>query len=254
MKTDNNEHTSDQSSLRDVNPGNFDSYSLPEEDEGCYYNLEDEDLEKRNVHGENDDKHTEDDPQEDKEVQDRPELLGIMLRTLLTPVEGWKKLKRSAISNERFGSACFLPMVALASVSEFAVCIYDSTVTLAHVLVEALVTFISFYLGYYLSILVDHLFTSAKCRKCLDSRFGRNFVMNAMATLALFFAFIKAFPMIEPVLVFLPLWTIYSVCRGVRFLRAPRDQETLLMVIISLSIILSPYSLNWFFHEVLPKV
>jgi hypothetical protein len=251
MKTDNNEHTSDRSTPRDVNPGNFDSYSLPEEDDGCYYNLEEEDGDKPSEEG--DGGRPDDDPMDEND-QDRPEPLGIMLRTLLTPVEGWKKLKRSAIPTERFSASCFLPMVALASVSEFAVCIYDSTVTLAHVIVEALVTFISFYLGYYLSLLLDHIFTSAKCRKCLDSKFGRNFIMNAMATLALFFAFIKAFPMIEPVLVFLPLWTIYSVCRGVRFLRAPRDQETVLMVVISLSIILSPYSLNWLFHEVLPKV
>lgn len=253
MKTDNNEHTSDRSTPRDVNLGNFDSYSLPEEDEGCYYNLEEEDGDKPSEEGEGDGGRPDDDPIDEND-QDRPEPLGIMLRTLLTPVEGWKKLKRSAIPGERFSAACFLPMVALASVSEFAVCIYDSTVTLAHVIVEALVTFISFYLGYYLSLLLDHIFTSSKCRKCLDSGFGRNFIMNSMATLALFFALMKAFPMIEPVLVFLPLWTIYSVCRGVRFLRAPRDQETRLMVVISLSIILSPYSLNWLFHEVLPKV
>ena len=47
-----------------------------------------------------------------------------------------------------------------------------------------------------------------------------------MATLPVFYMFYRLLPILGPMLVFLPLWTIYLVFRGVRFLRLPKEKES----------------------------
>ena len=80
---------------------------------------------------------------------------------------------------------------------------------------------------------------------------GKQLVMVGMSTLALFSSIIQFLPMIEPVLVFLPIWTIYIIFKGVRIIRVPDDVENSTTGYLCLLIILTPIFWNWLFKDVL---
>ena len=57
--------------------------------------------------------------------------------------------------------------------------------------------------------------------------------------------------MLEPILVFLPLWTVYIICRGVRFLKFPKEREHLATGILCLLTVGMPWLLRLLFSKVI---
>lgn len=241
-------------------------YSI-EDDESPLYSLEDEpdkanDDRKPDNEGDDDDPYSEDENEdavdEDEEeestaqpVPKRPRPVGSMLRTMFTPVEGWKFLKRARFSTDEFASRCFYPLIALAAISEIANVFYEANFTLADWAVEGLGTFMTFFFGYFTVILLGGIILPRQSRDILRKDIGRQFVMLAMSTLALFWIFINIMPMFEPVLVFLPLWTIYLVYKGVRILRVPKDAENSTTGLLCMLIIGAPLLWDWLLEYVL---
>lgn len=180
-------------------------------------------------------------------------LLLMLLKLMGSPVEGWKELKRTKPHPEEVLKGMFAPLVALAACSCFFSLLYDITTTLPMVLTQALILFISFFVGYFAVILLERVFFSTDCRLRLDTVFGRNFVLVSLSTLAMYRTLMEALPMFGPVLVFLSLYTIYLISMGVRFLRMPRDRETYVTVALSALVIGVPLLLEYIFSLLLPS-
>lgn len=176
----------------------------------------------------------------------------LFLKVMISPVDGWKKLKRAAPSPETMAQGCYYPVLAVLAVSCFATMFYVSNIRLQTLVVEALIGFISYFLGYFTVIMVLRTMLPSDCRPCFDAPFGKNFVMVAMTSIALVSILIQLLPFLQPVLVFLPMYTVFIVVKGVRFLRAPKRRETLLMVSVSMLTIGMPLLLQWFFDMMMP--
>ena len=148
-------------------------------------------------------------------AKSRPSPLGILLKTMMTPVEGWKALKRARLSTDAFASGCFYPLVAVTA------------------------------------LLAGGLILPRRSRELMHKDIGRQLVMLSMSTLAIFWTLIQIAPMLEPVLVFLPIWTIYLIYKGVRVLRVPEDTATSTTGILCMLVIGCPLLWNWILTEVL---
>jgi uncharacterized membrane protein len=183
----------------------------------------------------------------------RPSPMGIMFKTMLGPMEGWKELKRARLSTDEFASRCYYPMIALAAISEGAMIFYEANITIGDWAKTALSTFITFFFGYFTVLFLGSFTLPRKSRAVLKKDVGKQFVMLAMSTLALFWSAICLFPMLEPVLVFLPLWTIYIVFKGVRRLRVPQDVQSSTTGLLCMLIIGVPVLWNWIMTELLIK-
>ena len=177
----------------------------------------------------------------------------LFLKVLFNPVNGWKGLKRANPAPERMAQGCYYPVLAVLALSCFAMLFYVSSTPLQSLLVEALISFISYFLGYFTVIMLLKSFLPADCRRCFDAPFGRNFVMVAMTSLAMVRILIGLVPFFQPVLVFLPLYTIFMIVKGVRFLRCGSNRETLLMVSVSLLTIGVPWLMQWIFVMMIPR-
>lgn len=223
-----------------ISPAESDSRP-DEQDDPLYYSGVNEDIEDNDEEGDDDRHHS------------RTPAFLMMLHSLISPIEGWKSIRRSGISSEEFASGCFYPLVALASLSEFAKLLYGEDVSLSMLLIDALLVFLAFFLGYFGALFLGRIIVPGGS-EIFEKNFGRIFVMNSMATLALFFVLLLSLPMLEPVLVFLPLWTVYVVCRGVKFLRFKPGSETLSTGIVSLLIIGMPLLMGWVLSEIIPSV
>lgn len=179
--------------------------------------------------------------------------LAIMLKVLINPVEGWKELRRTSLSCERVQQGCFYPMMAVYAASIFSRLYYAPRTSLSEVLVAAVIGFVSFFFGYFCIMLVIKGIMGKIFDKKSDGRFCRQFVMISLSTLCLFSSLLELLPMLWAVLIFLPVWTIYSECRGARFFKFPDNRRmtyTGLMCVLTVGI---PYAIAQLLQEILPK-
>lgn len=180
-----------------------------------------------------------------------PAPFGVLIRSMLTPVEGFKALKRARFKTEEFAGRCFYPLIALAAVSDIAGLFYKAGFSIADWMVSGFSTFMTFFFGYFTILLAGPLLLPAKSRPLLKKDIGRQFVMLALSTLAIFWTVIQVAHMLEPVLVFLPLWTIYLVYKGVRVIRVPSEVENSTTGILCMLVIGVPILWSWLISELL---
>lgn len=209
-----------------------------ENDEEPLYNLEEEDQ-----------KLNDNEPPTDDNPVKRLSPIGMLFRIMFTPVEGWKSLKRARFRSEEVASRCFYPLIALAAVCDVAKMFYESDFTFSDWAIQGLTIFIAFFFGYFTVLLLGSMILPKKSRALLKTDIGKQFVMVCLSTLAIFYSLICLFPMVEPVLVFLPIWTIYLIYKGVRILRVDKDVENSTTGYLCLLIIGVPIFWNWLFSE-----
>lgn len=182
-----------------------------------------------------------------------PSAVRLLFKTMFTPVEGWKALKRARLKTEEFASRCFYPLIALAAISEVSKVFYEANVSVSDWAVDGLITFMTFFFGYFTVLLAGGFMLPPKSRDIIKKDIGKQFVMLAMSSLAIFWIFIQIMPMLEPVLVFLPLWTIYLIYKGVRILRVPEEVENSTTGLLCMLIIGIPVLWNWILTDILLK-
>jgi len=184
-------------------------------------------------------------------VESKPSAIGLLVKILSNPVEGWKELKRCKYSVDKIASGCFYPLVALASISEYTALFYDADSTLVSLIIPAFITFITFFFGYFSVLLCGGFMLPKEARKTLNTYFGKEYVMLSMSTLALFYIVFRLFILAGPIFAFLPLWTIYILCKGVKLFRVPKEKESRTCGIFSALIIGCPIFWNWVFNDLL---
>lgn len=240
-------------------------YTIEEESESTLYQLDDDPPGtecSENIYDEVDIDEDEDDEEiEDSEVGDETDQTatvekslspaGVIFKTMFTPVEGWKALKRARFSTESFAARSFYPLIGICAVAQVTDMFYEANVSVADWAKNGLATFMTFFFGYFTAVLIGGVILPSKSRDILKKEIGKQFVMLAMSTLVIFQTILQFVPMFDPVLVFLPLWTIYLVYKGVRILRVPKEVENSTTGLLCMLIIGVPLFWNWIVTEIL---
>ncbi len=208
------------------------------------YNLEDDDVYPLDS-GDNSNNDSGHDPEDEDQGPGFGHIWSIFFRILLSPVEGWKALKRLHLSPEKCNSTLLFPSIALAAAVIFVTDTYFQDQPIQKSLPIALENFCGFFFGYFCVLILGKILLSKETRGAFDTSFGKNFVAVGMTSLALFDVLYEAFPMVQPVLVFLPLWTIFILSRGCRLLGIPQDGRIQTTTIISVLTIGLPIAIRW---------
>lgn len=191
------------------------------------------------------------DPEDDSEeswqtvVRKPGNPVNLLVKVMFRPVEGWKALKRSKLSPDKMGLWCFLPLCLMAAASTFAVLLYEADDTVGEVSIQALVYLMSLVFSYFIFPVAGRPFLCDRINETLETGFGKNMVMVALSTLALFRVFFNLLPWMQPVIVFMPLWTIYMIHRGVAVIKVPADKQAMSTVICSILTIGLPMMFEW---------
>lgn len=174
----------------------------------------------------------------------------LLLGILMTGTAGWKDLRRSRLQPEQTAAGCFYPIIALASVCRFADWFYLPEFNLSNTLISAVSVFASFFFSYFtIQVVCRWLFPfAAKSRT--ETPFFKLLVQYALSSLALFWIPAEILPILEPLTVFLPIWTAYIITKGIRFLRVPEKSVNRCMAIIVLTVIVIPYIFMWFCNKI----
>lgn len=169
----------------------------------------------------------------------------LLLNILMTGTAGWKDLRRSRLTPEQTAAGCFYPIVALVSVCRFADWFYLPEFNLSTTLVSAVSIFASFFFSYFaVQVVCRWLFPYAAKTKT-DTPYFKLIVQYALSSLALFWIPAEVLPILEPLTVFLPIWTAFIVTKGIRFLRLPEQHINRCMVTIVVTVIVMPYLFMW---------
>lgn len=181
-----------------------------------------------------------------------PAVIKTLLKVLTTPVEGWKEVRRYKLTPEQIQSSCFFPLTGIATLSNFFTLFFHPSTPLVNLIVSALITFTAFFLSPTCILLVLRLITPADSIAALEDRFGRAFILIVLCSLALFDIPYQLMPMLDPVLVFLPIWSIFILSRGMRFLKINRRREMSLTIILSILTVGMPILLEYILSLILP--
>lgn len=196
----------------------------------------------------------------DQEFTDEPKsikekrgmsVVGLLFKVMLNPVEGWKSLRRDKVSPERVQQDCFYPLLALLAISEFVELFYSSRVELSQVIVDAVISFMSLFFGYFCILIILKMVMPKYIAEEFNSSFGKVSILISLSSLSLFFMLMELFPMLWAVLIFLPLWTVYLICRGIRFFKFPEQHEIGYTGLLCLVIVGVPVLISWMLSSIL---
>lgn len=197
-------------------------------------------------------------PEDDEEGEEKPKrkegpnYFRLLFKLLISPRVGWRDIRRARLTPDQTCRNLFYPLIALASASNFVSMIYDAERTVTGELIQAIVTFASFFFAYFLVFPFSRLLLKEKSSQLVYSDFGKTFVAFAISTLCLFFVFYMVLPMLEPIIVLLPLWTVFVITRGLKILRIPQEEDTGATVWLSLLIVGLPIGIGYIFELILP--
>lgn len=170
---------------------------------------------------------------------------------LFTGTAGWKRLRRSRLSPDQTAAGCFYPILALAAICRFADWFYLPEFDLASTLINAASIFASFFFSYFAVQALCRLLFPFNAKSKTESDFFKLLIQYSLSSLALFWIPAEIFPIIEPITVFLPIWTVFIITKGVRYLRLPENNRNRCMVTIIVSTILMPYFFMWLCEKIL---
>lgn len=176
----------------------------------------------------------------------------LLFSVMIGPTTGWKALKQSRLSPAAFATQCFVPLAALAGLSEFLTLFFTIDTGVTSAVTNCIVVFLSYFFSYFLVPLLGRPFTDAKVTAALQTPFGKKSVETALSTLSLFKILSNLIPGLEPVIVFLPLWTIYIIYKLVPMLRAPKDKRAMTTVVLCILILGLPMGWDWLLGLMLP--
>ena len=215
-----------------------DSYSIEDDDDQQDFNdMTDDD----DVDADTDSEATPEDEVAHSQTAAWRQMLGIMIN----PVEGWKSIRRTRRPVDGVAKDCFYPLIAIASASCYLECLWNRSISINQATIEAITVFSAFFFGNFLILMLIRFLFPGSLKEIADSDYCKTYVMYNLSTLALFYIAYEAFPMVKPVLVFLPLWTIYLTLRGARFFMFPQEKRSLLNTLLCIFVLGAPILVYW---------
>lgn len=194
----------------------------------------------------------EDEEQLNEEEDKKKHPFSLLLEVMFNPVQGWKRIRRLKLTAENMQSGCFYPLLAILALSKFSDYFYVAKANLSMVVSQAIVAFVSYFFGYFCVIIFMKNIFSKPVSDYMESNFGKIFIMLPMSTLVLFSIFTNLFPMLWPILIFLPLWTLYIMYKGIRFFKLGQSQVLKFTVLSCVSVIGFPELIDWLLNMILP--
>ena len=199
-----------------------------------------------------DEERLEKEKEESQEIEKKSPF-GLLFHIMFNPVEGWKALRRCNCSVEDLQRNCFYPLLAILALSQFADYFYSVNADLSSLVSQAVVAFVAFFFGYFCIKMVLSWVLPKEVSQKFDNKFGCQYLIIALSTLALFSIITELLPMLWPVLIFLPIWTFYIMFKGIRFFKFAQNYEMKFFVWASVAVVGIPYAIDWGLNMILPK-
>lgn len=173
------------------------------------------------------------------------------LQLVLAPVKGWEDISADGLDDNLLLKQGLFPLLVLTAISSFISLIFEADVSIVGVLQQAIITFIKYFATYYLACLVFTLYLP----RCISGEFSlkkcHTFIIYGITLLSLVNIVENCIPVELAVLFIMPIYVLYILWRGLRYMSVSFNGVGTFILITILSILLPPYLLQYLFAIVL---
>lgn len=188
------------------------------------------------------------DDEEEMPSDERRTMWSLLPAIMFTPSSGWAKVRNSGPSPDIATIRFLLPLSIISGAACFLSLLYpheSDAGGFAVMLVEAVIELCSMFIGYFVALVTAKLFLPKEDKNTITTNYGKLLIMTGVATIAIFHVFYVAFPMLDFILGFLPIWTIFIQIKGMEQIKFRSDKKLLSMAVIILATVAAPAVIEW---------
>lgn len=184
--------------------------------------------------------------------------LGNIIQLIFSPQKGWEDLeeddyrpdgRRGRIDIRRLYTRCFLPLIAICSLTSFVRMLFDGGPDFLGALQTAIIEFFSLFLSYHLAVyvfswLMPRFFDNGEQP---DQRRDAVMVLYSISVISLIFLLGNVIKVRLALIQFLPFYVIFIIWKGADFTGVPQRSIGPFMLMASASVLGAVYGLSFLF-------
>ena len=166
--------------------------------------------------------------------------LKMLFHLILSPSRGWEDVVQYDPDPRRLMTSGLYPVFAMAAVSVFIVGFYDPALTFVGLLQRAIITYVQYFISYYIAQFVFAMFIRRYVSdgEVSDDRIGV-FISIGLGLLAVLAVIMNCLPVELSLVQFLPVYVAVILWKGAPYLNV-RDDKMNQFVILSVASIIAP--------------
>jgi len=174
-----------------------------------------------------------------------------LIQLLISPGNGWEDISHQGSDAKRLAIEGLYPFLGITAISTFIGLFYDPDLNLVIALQRSIVTFIQYFVTYFVAIFLF----SAYLNKCVEGELNekRNmtFITYSIASLALIKIIENCIPIELSLLQFLPVYVAVIMWKGSRYMAVKSNKVGQYMILTISSIIIPVYLIKYLFDFIL---
>ena len=183
-----------------------------------------------------------------------PNYFLLFVQLLVSPNSGWRRIKGVKADPARFATNIFYRLLALMAIARFCVLIPKPDTSVALILQHAVIAFVSFFGSYFGSYALCCAVLPPVARDKMRTPYGKVLVAAGFSVLALGYTLSLIAPHLEALLWLGALYSLYIICRGVKFLHVPHSDSVATCTVICAFNIIMPAAIGWLLSSLMPAV
>lgn len=171
--------------------------------------------------------------------------LKLLFHLILSPARGWEDVALEDPDPRRLMTTGLYPLFAIAALSAFIVGIYDPELTFVDMLQRAIITFVQFFISYYIAQFVFSIFIRRYVTDGLISEDRVSvFISIGLGLLAVLEVIMNCLPVELSLVQFLPLYVAFILWKGAPYLDIMETKMDRFVILAGASIIVPVYLLG----------
>lgn len=180
--------------------------------------------------------------------------LTLFLKLLLSPNNGWRKLRACCVNPADFERSLFYPLLALTAVLQFLALIYNPHIPIASILQRAIMGFVSMFASYFAILAISRSLMPPKASEKAQTPFFRVFAAASLSVLDTGYMLSLIAPQARVLLWFGFIYTLNIVCRGVKFLHLPHKERMPASIVACILTVGLPIAIYTLFSILMPSI
>lgn len=173
--------------------------------------------------------------------------LKYIFQLLLSPAHGWEDLADDEANPRELAARGFYPLTAIAAVSVFAKLMFHSMNTVTELLIQAIITYMMYFIGYFAATFVLGLFSGTELQSETYERRSQLFAMFSVAILELMTIIVNLVPITLVLAWFLPVYVAIVMWKGCDFMGVRPGSTGRFMLLAIPGVLLPPFLINLLF-------
>lgn len=175
-----------------------------------------------------------------------------LLQLIISPAKGWDAIADEDIEPRKLCSEGFYPFIGVVACTVFVQYFYAPELGIAELLQNAVITFVQYFITYFLASFIFSIFVSKLTQNEVDEKRCDTFILYNLSLLALFQMINNCLPVEISIFQFLPFFDIFIIWFGIHYLSIKDNKKVLFLILSVVSIMVPPYIFGPLLENMLP--